>query len=100
VIRSYPRTKATDAANQLLLRDYDQDVLARGPSSIPHFHAYYGEHEASLDLAGAIIAGFLPKRVLRLVRDWTELHTDELTADWERAVNRELLEPIAAPDLE
>ncbi len=63
--------------------------------STPHFHAYYGEHEASLDLTGTIIAGFLPKRVLRLVQDWTELHADELTADWERAVNRELLEPIA-----
>ena len=41
--------------------------------STPHFHAYYGEHEASLDLAGEIIAGFLPKRALRLVQDWAEL---------------------------
>jgi hypothetical protein len=30
----------------------------------PHFHAYHGEHEASLDLAGEVIAGFLPRRIL------------------------------------
>jgi Domain of unknown function (DUF4160) len=28
----------------------------------PHFHALFGEHEASLDLEGEIIAGELPKR--------------------------------------
>jgi hypothetical protein len=63
--------------------------------STPHFHAYYGEHEASLDLAGEIIAGFLPKRALRLVQDWAELHADDLNADWERAVNKEPPAPIA-----
>lgn len=63
--------------------------------STPHFHAYYGEHEASLDLAGEIIAGFLPKRALRLVQDWAELHAGDLNADWERAVNKELPAPIA-----
>jgi Domain of unknown function (DUF4160) len=30
----------------------------------PHFHAYYGEHEASLDLTGEIIVGDLPGRDL------------------------------------
>ncbi|HEY5344265.1 MAG TPA: DUF4160 domain-containing protein [Solirubrobacteraceae bacterium] len=34
----------------------------------PHFHAYYGEHEASLDLTGEIIVGDLPNRQLRLVQ--------------------------------
>jgi hypothetical protein len=61
----------------------------------PHFHAYYGEHEASLDLAGEIIAGELPRRQLRLVQAWAELHVDELKADWELAVNRKPPNPIA-----
>jgi hypothetical protein len=61
----------------------------------PHFHAYYGEHEASFDLAGEIIVGSLPKRALRLVQDWAELYADDLLADWERVVNEEPLEPIA-----
>jgi hypothetical protein len=63
--------------------------------STPHFHAYYGEHEASLNLTGEIIAGFLPKRALRLVQDWAGLRAGELNADWERVVNKELPEPIA-----
>ena len=36
----------------------------------PHFHVYYAEHEASLDLAVELIAGELPRRQLRLVQAW------------------------------
>ena len=63
--------------------------------SRPHFHAYYGEHEASLDLAGEIIVGTLPRRILRLVQAWAELHADELNANWELAVNKKPVKPIA-----
>ncbi len=66
-----------------------------GHHSRPHFHAYYAEHEASLDLTGEIIAGELPRRQLRLVQAWAELHADELKADWELAVNRQTPNPIA-----
>jgi hypothetical protein len=62
--------------------------------SRPHFHARYGEYEASLDFEGQIIVGSLPARALRLVRDWAELHTDELIADWQRAIKEEPLAPI------
>jgi hypothetical protein len=62
--------------------------------STPHFHAYYAEHEASLDLAGAVIAGDLPKPQLRLVQAWAELHRDELNADWELAADEKPLNPI------
>jgi hypothetical protein len=61
----------------------------------PHFHARYGEHTASLDLAGQIIVGHLPKRALRLVRAWAKLHVDELDANWRRVVSEEPLDPIA-----
>ena len=60
----------------------------------PHFHARYGEYRASFDLAGEIIVGDLPKRQLRLVQAWTELHADELLADWELAVSEYPLNPI------
>jgi hypothetical protein len=66
-----------------------------GPHGCPHFHTYYGEHEASLDLAGEIIAGKMPRRQLRLVQAWVELHKDELNADWELAVSEKPLNPIA-----
>jgi hypothetical protein len=50
--------------------------------------------EASFDLTGEIIVGALPKRQLRLVQAWVELHADDLAADWELAVNRKPLKPI------
>jgi hypothetical protein len=66
-----------------------------GYHSTPHFHARYGEYRASLDFTGEIIVGVLPRRILRLVQDWAELHGDDLDADWRRVVNKEPLEPIA-----
>jgi hypothetical protein len=33
-----------------------------------------------------MLAGELPRKQLRLVQAWTELHRDELQADWELAV--------------
>jgi Domain of unknown function (DUF4160) len=62
--------------------------------SSPHFHAYYGEYEASLDLAGEVIAGDLPRRQLRLVQAWAELHADELGAAWKLAADEKPLNPI------
>ncbi len=61
----------------------------------PHFHARYGEHKASFDLTGRLIAGSLPARALRLVRSWAKLHHDELDANWQRVVNKELPMSIA-----
>jgi hypothetical protein len=52
---------------------------------VPHFHASYAGHEASIDVNGAVLGGSLPPRALRLVREWARLHRDELLANWERA---------------
>ncbi len=67
-----------------------------GAHSRPHFHARYSGHSASVDFNGDVIAGSLPARALRLVRDWASLHGDELHANWRRAVGEEPLEEIAA----
>jgi hypothetical protein len=61
----------------------------------PHFHALYGEHEASIDLKGKIIAGELPKRQLRLLQKWVEPHAEELHANWKLATEEKPLNPIA-----
>jgi hypothetical protein len=61
---------------------------------IPHFHADYGGHEASIALDGTVLGGSLPPRALRLVRDWASKHEAELLANWERARARQPLEPI------
>lgn len=60
-----------------------------------HFHALYGEYEAQLVIATLeILSGELPPRALRLVREWAELHRDELAANWERARAHEPLATI------
>jgi hypothetical protein len=45
-------------------------------------------------LDGNTLAGSLPNRQLQLVRDWTQLHREELLANWERARRGEQLERI------
>jgi hypothetical protein len=54
----------------------------------PHFHAYYGEDSAVIDIRRlAAISGTLPPRALALVLEWGALHQAELLAAWERAVH-------------
>jgi hypothetical protein len=56
----------------------------------PHFHARYGEHSAKIEIpSGEILAGSLPPRALRLVREWVKQHQAELATNWERVVNSE-----------
>ncbi len=56
----------------------------------PHFHVYFGEFRASVDIRSCeIIVGDLPRRQARLVLAWAELHQDELMADWELVMNGE-----------
>lgn len=55
----------------------------------PHFHARYGEFEAKIAIDnGEQIAGQLPGRALRLVREWTGQHRGELRVNWEHAQAR------------
>ena len=61
----------------------------------PHFHARYGEYEAVIAImTGDVVRGSLPGRALRLVREWTLMHREELTANWDRARAREMLSAI------
>lgn len=56
----------------------------------PHFHAYYGEHEALISiLDGSYLAGNLPRRSERLALQWLELNRAALLENWRRAQNRE-----------
>lgn len=54
----------------------------------PHFHAFYGEFSAELAIHDlTLLAGWLPKRALSLVRQWVELHRADLLVEWEKAWN-------------
>lgn len=68
----------------IIIRMYFLDNQHHG---IAHIHARYGGFEASIRLDdGEVQAGELPRKQLRLVQAWIELHRDELLADWELAV--------------
>jgi hypothetical protein len=50
----------------------------------PHFHAKYGEHQATIDIRMLELSeGFLPRRAKNLVLDWAELHQSELISNWD-----------------
>jgi hypothetical protein len=49
----------------------------------PHFHARYGEFEATIDIGTwAVLQGQLPSRALNLVQEWAMIHREELLEDW------------------
>ena len=61
----------------------------------PHFHAYYNEFQAEIDIKTLeIIAGKLPKRVRNLVIEWAIDHREELQIDWELMRNDKEPKPI------
>jgi len=51
----------------------------------PHFHAEYGEFEATVEIESGVITGKFPRRALNLVLEWYALHRDELVEDWRLA---------------
>jgi hypothetical protein len=64
--------------------------FAPGEHQPPHFHAYYNEFRATFVLDSLdVLTGELPRRQLRLVQAWAELHQDELRANWQLAMNGE-----------
>ncbi len=60
------------------------------PGAPPHFHVYYNEYKASVDIrTGEIIDGELPRRQTKLTLAWAELHQEELMANWQLVINGE-----------
>lgn len=62
----------------------------------PHFHAIYGEYEATVATETAeLLEGTLPKRARALVSEWAVAHRDELAHSWELARTGQPLPTIA-----
>ncbi len=52
----------------------------------PHIHAEYQGQKAVFDLLGNVFRGELGSRTAtKLVREWIDLHIDELRENWELA---------------
>lgn len=65
----------------------------------PHFHAEYGDDDASINIRELKVdKGHLPRRALRLVLEWAALHQDELMRGWEDARAQRPLSKITPLD--
>ncbi len=54
---------------------------------LPHIHAHYGEKSAVISIDdGKVLQGNLPKKKMKLVHAWIEIHRDDLMADWQLAI--------------
>jgi hypothetical protein len=57
----------------------------------PHFHAFYGDFEISVEIKSGVVKGSMPKRALKMIFEWLELYKEELLEDWELSQNRKTL---------
>ncbi len=58
----------------------------------PHFHAYYGEHEALINICTlTTFAGSVPPRALGLVIEWAVPHRTELMENWNLSMTHQPL---------
>ena len=62
--------------------------------SPPHFHARYGEYEITVNINDGLVDGRFPRRALRHVLEWYELHKADLEEDWNLARERKPLRSI------
>ncbi len=62
----------------------------------PHFHADYQGGRGVFDLSGNFIKGNLKSRNARmLIKQWAELHKEELEENWQNIVKNKTLNKIA-----
>jgi hypothetical protein len=60
----------------------------------PHFHAEYGEYKVVISLDDETVEGFMPKRALKMIFEWLDVHKTELRENWNLCMNREIPEKI------
>ena len=53
----------------------------------PHFHVRYGDNEAIITIKDGTVKGELPRKVLKDVFKWMDLHQAELSENWQRLQN-------------
>ncbi len=60
----------------------------------PHFHVWYGDYKAIVTIKDGIVKGEMPKRALKMIFEWLELHREELMIDWNLAQEGDRLNKI------
>jgi hypothetical protein len=52
----------------------------------PHIHAKYAEYTVVIDIErNEVIVGDFPRKKLKLLQTWVDLHQEELMANWDLA---------------
>ncbi len=65
----------------------------------PHFHIEYQGYQALMAIeTGEILAGKLPSKAVKLVREWANEHQEELLINWQRAIDLKPLQRIPGAD--
>lgn len=65
----------------------------------PHIHVEYQGFEALVEIeTGNVKAGQLPRKVVRIVREWCFEHRQELRENWAKATAFEPLDKIQGAD--
>ncbi len=47
-----------------------------------HFHAVYGEYQITVEIESGVVHGDFPKRAMRHVLEWLDIHKVELLMNW------------------
>lgn len=65
----------------------------------PHFHAEYQGQRGVFDLHGNMTKGFIKSNTAKkLIKEWANLHHQELVQNWEKAAGGNLIDKIAPLD--
>ena len=48
----------------------------------PHFHAEYQDYKVTISIKEGIVEGQMPKRALKLIFEWLEIHKEALLENW------------------
>ena len=65
----------------------------------PHFHAQYQGYEALVDInGGKVIKGSLPKKAVKIIKEWADENQDALLKNWKKAIEFKPLEQIKGAD--
>ena len=57
----------------------------------PHFRASHQGCNATFNFTGDLLEGEMPARQTKMIAAWAEIHSEELAANWELALEKEAL---------
>lgn len=65
----------------------------------PHFHAEYQGQRGVFDFRGNMLRGSVKsKTAKKLIKEWANLHHQELVENWEKAMDSKQIDKIAPLD--